>query len=110
VKRPNYQEYIKSRAWFAYRRHLIGVMGNCCEFCGSEPGNHNPLQLHHLTYKNLGNETFEDLFVLCLSCHEEVHTWPKRKREVAEFAARQQPVRQQRLVKLLEELRSGTVA
>jgi hypothetical protein len=29
-------------------------------------------QLHHRTYKNLGNESSDDLIELCLYCHETV--------------------------------------
>ncbi len=47
--------------------------------CGSNPGfltitdGSEFFQLHHLTYKNLGNEGKEDLIVLCEDCHRLVH-------------------------------------
>jgi 5-methylcytosine-specific restriction endonuclease McrA len=40
-----------------------------CAICG---GNEN-LNIHHLTYKTLGNESMGDLRVLCERCHEVSH-------------------------------------
>lgn len=33
------------------------------------------LQLHHKTYKNLGNEKLSDLVYLCNKCHHETHDY-----------------------------------
>lgn len=41
-----------------------------CAVCGKESSN---VQLHHISYKHLGNERPSDLVVLCAECHEKVH-------------------------------------
>jgi hypothetical protein len=49
--------------------------------CGSK----KRLDVHHLTYANLGKESINDLRVLCRSCHDKVHSllrkYPKLKEQ-----------------------------
>jgi 5-methylcytosine-specific restriction endonuclease McrA len=35
-----------------------------------------PLDVHHRTYQNYGDERLEDLLVLCRSCHQKLHSDP----------------------------------
>lgn len=62
---------------------MLAMVGNCCEFCGAQDG---PLHVHHLTYENLGNESADELFVLCASCHADSHEHPKIGAAVDAFA------------------------
>ena len=67
-----YKEYLKSAHWFNMRKSKIkwhGCKANCA-VCGKESSN---VQLHHISYKHLGNERQSDLVVLCEECHEKVH-------------------------------------
>ncbi|NGX54204.1 MAG: hypothetical protein K1000chlam4_00929 [Chlamydiae bacterium] len=65
----NYQEYINSEAW-AKRRIVAKIAaGYKCQKCGFE----YELDVHHLTYENLGHEKAEDLLVLCRRCHRDIH-------------------------------------
>ena len=87
----NYHAYIKSPEWAATRDDALHRAHCYCEFCGWQtPDPHLPpwwkLHVHHLTYRNLGNEQPEDLIVLCSSCHHDVHHYPKRADEVQRFA------------------------
>ena len=66
---PNYSEeyrkYLKSPEWKAKRKWLFKVRGRKCEKCD----NRSRLEVHHLTYANIGKETLADLQVLCAHCH-----------------------------------------
>jgi len=65
----NYQKYIQSDKWKEKRERVIKER-KCCEQCGSTEN----LQVHHLTYKRLGNEDDRDLMLLCQNCHQHIHT------------------------------------
>jgi hypothetical protein len=68
-KKPKYYEYIKSAAWKRKRQAAIKHHGICCKVCGTSQN----IGVHHLTYKNLGNEKMEDLTILCWEHHSEHH-------------------------------------
>jgi 5-methylcytosine-specific restriction endonuclease McrA len=91
--RPDYATYIQSDAWKAQRQRALQRTAQRdrlrwphCEGClrrGSGFKNpaedrfrvegSNGLHIHHLHYRNLGNEQPEDLVVLCTKCHNLVH-------------------------------------
>lgn len=67
----SYEEYGKSLHWGKTRiRRLKLSKERRCEGCKRR---HIGMQVHHLTYANIGNEKMEDLKVLCPNCHAEVH-------------------------------------
>ena len=47
-----------------------------CERCGVDG---EELELHHVTYQNLGDERDDDLELLCAGCHGRAHGWWWRK-------------------------------
>lgn len=65
-----YKEYLKTKHWlklkalYSYQYEI-----KRCRLCGSE----RRLNIHHVTYENLGNETFKDLIYLCQPCHYKIH-------------------------------------
>lgn len=61
-----YDEYMRSPEW-ADKRRLYKK--SQCEMYSSR----SQLTLHHLTYKNLKNETEDDLATLCWTCHRAFH-------------------------------------
>lgn len=65
----NYKKYINSNEWKEKRQELIDKIGYECQQCG---WNHN-LQVHHKTYENFGNESIDDLQLLCYTCHMSKH-------------------------------------
>lgn len=63
-----YEEYIKSARWRRVRERYKSCRPWVC-LCGE----HEHLELHHLTYKRLQRELLEDLQPLCQGCHSLVH-------------------------------------
>lgn len=61
-----YSAYIKSKKWDDFRKKAIVNAGRKCEMCGSK---NKLLQVHHKHYRTIGAESFNDVEVLCLSCH-----------------------------------------
>lgn len=64
-----YHEYLKSAEWGQIRADLFLLRGRKCERCQSS----KKLQVHHLTYKNFGQEEPTDLEILCDVCHKGEH-------------------------------------
>lgn len=64
-----YRRYLKSGAWRDVRTKILDRDGYACRACGCG----NSLQVHHLTYKNVGYERGSDLITLCKPCHERCH-------------------------------------
>lgn len=63
-----YETYMRSPEWRARRAGFIAAAGGRCQYCGST----ELLQIHHLSYTNLGNEKPHDVAVLCRSCHANI--------------------------------------
>lgn len=64
-----YQKYIASPAWKAFRQQVLVARKNTCEGCGAK----TRLHVHHWTYDRLGSERHEDVAVVCRVCHEGLH-------------------------------------
>ena len=60
-----YSEYMNSNEWNQVRKQRIELDGFKCVKCGSDI----QLEVHHLSYDNLGHEPMEDLQTLCSYCH-----------------------------------------
>ncbi len=65
-----YNKYLKSNDWKMRKKEFIRMADYKCETCEEED---KILHVHHLHYRSLGNESFEDVLVLCISCHERLH-------------------------------------
>lgn len=62
---------MRSAAWQAVRaRYWRSKLPKFCFCCLALDV---PLDLHHRTYKNLGNERLIDLVAVCRTCHDEIH-------------------------------------
>ncbi len=67
-----YQQYLRSNHWKETRARYIKTSYDGqtkCKMCAS----YGSIELHHLTYRNLGEERKRDLVGLCPDCHELVH-------------------------------------
>ena len=65
------QEYWKSEEWTKMKADLFVLRGGKCERCGKTLG--ATFVPHHLSYDHFKEETLEDLQLLCMRCHAEVH-------------------------------------
>jgi hypothetical protein len=66
-----YEDYLKSKHWKSFRKQVIKESGDQCEMCLIVL--HRGLQVHHLHYLTLGNESRGDVKVLCRTCHSNLH-------------------------------------
>lgn len=91
-----YAAYLRTNHWQNMRALAFTTYGRRCTLGVECDG---PLDVHHRTYVNLGNEQAEDLEVLCRKHHQMKHdTYEKFVREQGE-----QQFRRDRLEKEKEE-------
>lgn len=65
-----YLEFLKSDKWKDTARKRAEIDNYTCQFCGCKGTVQNPLEIHHVTYRNLGHEDVDkDLVTLCHVCH-----------------------------------------
>lgn len=65
----NYKDYLKGLHWSIFKTKYFQYHKKECSICGKKYG----IQLHHLTYDNIGNETFDDVICVCGECHDKIH-------------------------------------
>ena len=67
----NYKDYLQTKWWKHLTHRLITLNPDAkCWICGKK----STLLPHHVSYENLGREKLgRDIYILCFSCHEEVH-------------------------------------
>lgn len=68
-EQTDYQRYMASKKWADKRAQKLHEAGYVCQRCGISQHS-SDLQVHHLTYDNLGHEPMSDLQVVCPECHE----------------------------------------
>lgn len=64
-----YQKHIQSAVWRRKRSAVILRAKGKCERCHRWP----IVNVHHLSYENVGNEPLSDLLGVCSKCHRELH-------------------------------------
>lgn len=73
----NYRDYLLSKHWidikrrfFTESKRIVTINGvKVCEICRKN----GILNVHHITYKRLGEEYLGDLFLICDDCHNTIH-------------------------------------
>lgn len=66
----DYEQYLKSESWRKIVGQRLKIDRYTCQMCGTHGSTTNPLECHHFSYKNLGNEdVYKDLVIVCHSCH-----------------------------------------
>lgn len=65
----NYSTYLASPQWKALRLKVMKRANGLCEGCGDAPA----VQVHHLSYANVGREFLFELVAVCVACHERAH-------------------------------------
>lgn len=71
----SYTDYLQTKHWKAMREKVYEEYNGICGVCG-EIVPRALSNIHHRTYKRVGNEDMSDLILLCKSCHAKAH---KRK-------------------------------
>jgi hypothetical protein len=74
-----YRDYLRSLHWYKFRvsYRRLKTVDQRCATCNTP----DRLELHHLTYANIGRETPEDVMWLCSYCHDSHHNRrPSRRR------------------------------
>lgn len=75
-----YKKYMRSPEWEQKKQERIAIDGGCV-MCHRPLDRIRKIQVHHITYKNLGHEdVLTDLCTLCGSCHQKIHNYYNRKR------------------------------
>lgn len=64
-----YTEYLDSTEWREKRKQVLRRAQYLCEGCRSAEAT----QVHHLTYRHVGDELLFELVAVCEGCHERCH-------------------------------------
>lgn len=83
----SYKEYLLSSHWKEFKTRYIKTNARIrnlrkkyhrlvCEFCFE---GEQQLEVHHKTYKNMGKESTNDVFLVCRSCHQGSHAFAALK-------------------------------
>lgn len=64
-----HRTHLHSEYWKNIRQLVLERDKGICQSCKTEKAK----EVHHLTYKNLGNETIDELISYCRACHEKAH-------------------------------------
>jgi hypothetical protein len=63
-----YSEYLQTEEWIEKRNKVFERDSYTCQSCLSCHAD----QVHHLTYKHVGNEPLFDLVSVCFKCHDRI--------------------------------------
>lgn len=80
MTKETYKRYLKTHHWQQLRQQALDRANGKCEMCGYIPWKKGVLQVHHKTYINVGNESLDDLIVVCARCHMELHNIQGKRR------------------------------
>ncbi len=71
-----YKRYIRSIKWKKKAAERIEYDGRKCRMCNRpESTCRNGLSVHHISYKNLGHESLNEIISLCPGCHQKLHRY-----------------------------------
>jgi len=88
IRIDNYKDYLRSDWWRATRWKRMAIDGFCCVICKSK----KRLNVHHISYLNLGREDIlKDLVTLCEKCHALEHKKIVKKRKKHRKGKKREP-------------------
>lgn len=74
MKHDDYMNYLQSDTWKAKVKQRAAIDSYKCCMCGSTGTMRNPLETHHITYRNVGHEDiYKDILTVCKNCHISLH-------------------------------------
>ena len=65
----SYGQYLSSEHWKNFKKSYKKEHPKKCYICSKK----KTVQLHHMSYKNLGNEQFDEVVWLCRKHHHQLH-------------------------------------
>ena len=65
----NYSDYLKTEHWKKKKQSFLATVKRECMICSRKEN----LHVHHITYKNIGDERNNQLALLCKTCHFSAH-------------------------------------
>ncbi|MFA6962735.1 MAG: hypothetical protein WC205_18410 [Opitutaceae bacterium] len=65
-----YNRYLKHPEWRAKRKLVLERAQHLCEGCRTASAQ----EVHHTTYKHIGNEFLFELVAMCKPCHDRLHS------------------------------------
>ncbi len=91
-----------NKHWREFRQAILEDKETTCFLCNKKKWRWQPrkkdwksngrFHLHHLHYDTVGQETLEDVVVLCASCHDILHSITKRRSDSSFITELQQVV------------------
>jgi|GEM_PF-4606278 len=69
IYKQYHRRVLNSNHWIRVKLQAISEAKYRCQLCNAK----GHLHVHHRTYENLGNESTDDLIVLCNNCHAKHH-------------------------------------
>lgn len=76
----SYRDYLKTEHWKNIRKLIRKKYNNKCKNCKTS----ERLEVHHKTYRNIGNELLSNLVLLCRDCHQQVHDQSNSNKQMLE--------------------------
>jgi 5-methylcytosine-specific restriction endonuclease McrA len=64
-----YDTYLQSDAWQTKRLAVLARDRSWCQGCRAR----HATQVHHISYKHVGNELLWELVAVCDECHQRAH-------------------------------------
>lgn len=64
-----YENYLNTQHWKQFRDKIIKSRKKC-ECCGAIE---QIMNVHHISYSNIGKEKDRDVALLCINCHKYIH-------------------------------------
>ena len=65
-KYMDYTTYLRTKHWVRFKEEVLKIACFKCQACNSSD---TVLSVYHNNYDNLGRETFDEVIVLCETCH-----------------------------------------
>lgn len=80
----DYSTYLQTNHWKALRKKVYEKYNSECQRCHDSVTSESA-DVHHRSYKRLGNEKIEDLVLYCNKCHAVIHKERKADKEVKRY-------------------------
>lgn len=76
-----YKKYMRSKEWEQKRQQRLEIDNHKCAMCDRpESKCKDGLQMHHISYRHLGNEDIlKEIVSLCPRCHRLIHKFYNRR-------------------------------